>query len=85
TASVSSVSNTNINVYPNPAGDYFNIYTGNSTGTYTIVNLQGKIITQGNVEGETKVSTTNWAEGVYLVKTQVNGTQITTRVVITRQ
>ncbi|MCC7299410.1 MAG: PKD domain-containing protein, partial [Bacteroidia bacterium] len=42
TASVSSVSNTNINVYPNPAGDYFNIYTGNSTGTYTIVNLQGK-------------------------------------------
>jgi PKD repeat protein len=73
-----------IKLYPNPADAYFTIsVTG--TGTYEVVNLQGKSISSGILNNETRVNTAGWSEGVYLVRSTLADGHVTTRMVITRQ
>jgi PKD repeat protein len=86
TASVSGVETLrDIQIFPNPTSDYFNISIGNAAGTYQVMNLQGQVVVSGSIQNETSVTTTGWAEGIYLVKTVSNGAQNTTRVVVVRQ
>lgn len=84
-ASVAELNTTSIKVYPNPASDAFTIASNGMAGTYVVFNLQGKSITEGSFNGSTEVNTRNWSEGMYLVRTVIDGQQTTSRIVITRQ
>lgn len=85
-ASVSETSKvSNIKIYPNPADAYFLINTSGEIGTYEVVNLQGKSIASGVLNAETRVSTAEWSEGVYLVRSTLSDGTTTTRLVVTRQ
>lgn len=59
-----------INVYPNPVNDILTIdNTSNTTLTFVVVDINGKVITTANtVANSTSISTTNWNKGVYFVK-----------------
>lgn len=74
-----------ISVFPNPADARFTINTGMAKGTYEVLNLQGRLMTTGTVNGSAQVSTEGWAEGVYLIKTTLTEGQVTTRLIVTRQ
>lgn len=84
-ASVAEQSTQHVQVYPNPTSDKFNIAIETGLGTYMVYNVQGQIITSGTLAGTTEVDTHNWSEGIYIVKTQVNGSNTTSRIVITKQ
>lgn len=64
-----------IRLFPNPAGDYLYIESSDveSTGSYQIVAINGKIILQNKLLGNmTRVDLTALPAGVYLVKTETN-------------
>jgi len=64
-----------LNVFPNPAQDRFVIETGSTLeGRYSVTDLLGRTILQGNLQGNrTEISSTHFAEGIYLVRIESEG------------
>ncbi len=56
-----------IDVYPNPAEDIINLVS-NGQNNYSILSLSGKIMTQGTFTDQTKLSLSDFAAGIYLLK-----------------
>lgn len=56
-----------LNIYPNPFRDYFNIKTDENT-FFEVFNLQGQLMFSGMSEVATVVSCTDWPSGVYVLK-----------------
>jgi hypothetical protein len=64
------------NVYPNPTSDYFNITGLPQTGTLLISDLSGRTLTQlqlNSIAANTRIETTQWADGMYVVQVQSKG------------
>jgi len=80
-------------VYPNPTSDQFTMeytVTGNQNVTWTMTNMMGQVVRQGENESATQgmnrvsIETTDLAEGVYFMNLTTNEGVFTQRVVITR-
>jgi hypothetical protein len=64
-------SNLNISIYPNPSNDYINIILPeNVTGKfeYSIFDVSGKQIMQGNMNPKYRIDISTFSTGVYIVK-----------------
>jgi PKD repeat protein len=59
-------SNWKLNIYPNPFGDAFTLQSNLDIRSYTIYNLKGEKICEGNIAGLVNVS--NWVEGLYFIR-----------------
>lgn len=62
---------TKLMVFPNPANDQLQlkVLQNNFTDlTFTVKNIQGKIISTGKIENETLLQTAAWAPGIYFVQ-----------------
>ncbi len=79
----------NLKTYPNPAIDIFNIenkYAANGDYQLQVINNTGQVIiretftVQNNLLSH-KVTTTNWASGLYIIQLSHNGKQQVTTVV----
>lgn len=76
-----------INIFPNPASEVVNIQFDNleETTTLVIYNTLGKIVLQREIlEGSSNftLATTNLARGIYLISTQVNGQELTEKLIL---
>ena len=59
----------NIHIFPNPAQDYFIISNDNTSKNNVIVtDILGKTIAEFATEAETKISTQQWENGLYILK-----------------
>jgi hypothetical protein len=68
-----STDNDDLKIYPNPAEDYFFIWLTNindKNSVVTIYNTTAKIVFQENIYGKTKISTSDWTPGMYIVKSE---------------
>jgi len=73
--SVTELGTPTLNVFPNPASNFFKI--SNSTGTLNILNLQGQLIRSQQVEKDEQISIEDLPAGIYvleLISDQVSGT-----------
>ncbi len=61
---------TSLNLYPNPTSDFLYIEGANLNSLYEIVDLKGKILSQGKYDN--KIDVTNLSRGTYLVKVSNN-------------
>lgn len=63
---------TQVNIYPNPAGNYLNVMIDNgniTTWKYAILDIAGKKVLEGNSNGKmNKVDVKNLSAGVYTIK-----------------
>ena len=58
-----------INIYPNPAADYFIISANNNADIQMqLIDLQGKIVINQMIQGETQISVDLIPEGTYFLK-----------------
>ncbi len=66
---LSAFSNTqNIRLYPNPASNYFILKnTSNSKANYSLIDMSGRLVSEGNFEGSISISTEGLANGLYTV------------------
>ena len=78
-----------ISVYPNPTNEFTTLIIDvqeNAEAVYTVYDVTGKIVAQGNVtctagNNNTQIQTNQLADGVYVVDVLINGKHINTRVV----
>jgi len=55
-------------VYPNPANSFVKLDAGNDfRGTFTVVDLQGRIQYSGQVNGQALIDVSAWSKGLYFV------------------
>ena len=74
-----------INVYPNPSGNNIKISlpTGSKEPDVSIYNISGKeVFKEQYKSSEIEINTTNFPEGVYLIKVNSGGEGFNERVVI---
>lgn len=57
-----------ISVYPNPAGQVLTIIAPRIRGTFVILDVLGKTVVSGKVNGTTRVNTENLPGGIYFLK-----------------
>ena len=62
-----SVINSDISIYPNPATEYFYIDTELSDLKYIITDLTGKTISEGKINGNTKIYISSYIKSIYLL------------------
>ena len=61
-------------IYPNPANHYFNIDLTKERGSYSIYDLNGRLMDSKLFDGSATVNVSNWSSGIYLVNIEfVNG------------
>lgn len=80
---IASHDRSNSAIYPNPATDNFHIRpTDNTPYRWSLSDLTGKILQNGEAVGETSVDTRHCAPGIYLLQTNRNGQIRTSKVII---
>ena len=61
-------------IYPNPANHYFTIDLTRERGSYSIYDLNGRLMDSNLFDGSATVNVSNWSSGIYLVNIEfVNG------------
>lgn len=71
TAGIGDSQNNAFRLYPNPAQDILNIAfgNGNTTGSYIIYDVAGKVILNGSLSGnENSINVAGFAQGSYIIK-----------------
>ena len=83
--SITELSASNVNIYPNPASDNITIDVSSSLSTHStleILNIQGQTILQQQVQqGKTNINISGLAKGVYILKLSSNDKTEVTRFV----
>ena len=64
-----------VNIYPNPVKNTLNIEGYNAEYTYTMYNGMGQMVANGKANGNTQISVSGMAEGVYFLRL-TTGTQV---------
>ncbi len=74
-----------INLYPNPAKESFTIINNGNIeiNKITIYDLLGKVVYQANTVGNS-INTSNFKEGLFLVKLNSNNNSITKKIIISK-
>lgn len=78
--------NINVNIYPNPAHNLFNIsatYSDKNIG-YEVFDILGRSVAKGNVDAyqTASINTGNWKTGVYVIKLTVGSNEKTHQLII---
>lgn len=73
--SVSDVSKTALQVFPNPAKDVLNVSNVAANASYEIFNAAGQLVSKGNT-GTGKVAVNKLSKGVYFINVDNNGTTL---------
>ena len=77
--SVVDMEEVDFDIYPNPANEQVLIELDNDTYTIEIVDVTGKVISSTQSNGNTTISTVNYANGLYFVKvSSIDGTATST-------
>jgi hypothetical protein len=69
-----------LRLYPNPATDNA-LLTWSGVATYTIMNSQGQMVTQGQFSSRLNLDLTEWSAGIYLIDVRGDQTSETVRLV----
>ena len=64
----------NVSVYPNPVSSMLTI-SGEAEYTYTMFNGMGQMVANGTANGNTQISVSGMAQGVYFLRL-TSGTQV---------
>ncbi|MEA1876129.1 MAG: T9SS type A sorting domain-containing protein [Bacteroidota bacterium] len=72
-----------VHIYPNPAQDVI-IVKGFAEGKVQILDLDGRIIREQSLSGQTSIQVADLAEGIYLVKISAGEETITKKLFITK-
>lgn len=73
------------NVYPNPTSDFFNLTGLPQTGTLLVSDLSGRTLAQlqlNSIPANARIESMQWANGMYLVQVQSEGTRSTKQLLI---
>lgn len=62
----------NVNIYPNPAEDFIMINSEN-VEYVEVIDIYGRVVTSSEINGETRIDMSNFANGIYYVKLHSNG------------
>ncbi|MFK8010132.1 MAG: T9SS type A sorting domain-containing protein [Saprospiraceae bacterium] len=69
TSSEEILNNQNIEIFPSPANDHFNIKSNLDIYLFTIVDLNGQVLgTYNNIQSQGKVDISGYASGVYFIQ-----------------
>lgn len=85
TASIGETTDTSISVYPNPARDFINISSTNGLKSATLIDVNGRQLSQTNFIGNTteqRISLENLTSGVYFVTIQSEVGQKVEKVIV---
>ena len=76
-----SVSTEAVNVYPNPAHDYFTVsLPPNTDAVMDIMDMSGRSVISGkNIKGQEKISVQTLQPGIYTIRVIANGKQMTSK------
>ena len=75
----------NINVYPNPTSDYANItWDNNEITMLTVVNANGQVVENANVELQNNYQTQNLNTGMYFINLTDRNNNTNTKKLIVR-
>lgn len=78
----SSFDKNNFKIYPNPANTYFTIANSlNESGTYEVVDINGKLLTNGTVENLKPVDICGLATGFYFVNIKTQNAKQTYKII----
>jgi len=64
---IGSISENQINIYPNPASGIVNI-TGVENGNYSVVDINGRLIHSGSLNNSKSINLEDEPAGVYFIK-----------------
>jgi len=82
TSKVGKLSNSDINIYPNPTTDFLTLNSKNKIDKIEISDISSKLIFSKNVNNKTvKIETSNLANGIYFIKTFVNNETFINKIV----
>ena len=71
----------NINIYPNPASDYFTVEVSEET-KLTLINYLGQTIVSANIFGKADIDVRNLDSGIYVIQLQDKTGNISTNKII---
>ena len=75
----------NLDIYPNPANDYFVISAPFDIDAMEIFNTSGKLVRKINVNANTTtINTSDLSSGTYILRFKVEANMVTKRIVITK-
>ena len=78
TASINTLKDDNITIYPNPFSDSVFVFT-NNVGNLEVIDVSGKVVYNSKLSnGVNKISTNHFHKGIYLVKIQNKDNSIQT-------
>jgi uncharacterized delta-60 repeat protein len=74
----------NFNVYPNPAGKFITVTHVPAASSLVISDITGKVVYHAHTQNEQKttINTSNFPDGIYLVRMLKNGTAVTKKLVV---
>jgi hypothetical protein len=80
------ISESSINVYPNPAKDFINITSTENINKVTVVNFAGQKVFEKKITEKTSIilNTASYETGVYIIKIETENGIIAKRITITR-
>lgn len=70
----------NVNIYPNPAQDFIMIDSEN-VEYVEVIDIYGRVITSSEINGETRIEMSDFADGIYYVRLHSNGATAVQKVV----
>ena len=70
----------NVSIYPNPAEDFIMINSENVEFA-EVIDIYGRVITASEINGETRIDMSNFADGIYYVRLNSNGATAVQKVV----
>ncbi len=70
----------NVSIYPNPAEDFIMINSENVEFA-EVIDIYGRVITASEINGETRIDMSNFANGIYYVRLHSNGETAVQKVV----
>ncbi|MCK4361080.1 MAG: T9SS type A sorting domain-containing protein, partial [Bacteroidales bacterium] len=80
------ISESSVNVYPNPASDFVNVVSTENITKITVINYVGQVVYEKKVVEETSImlNTASYETGVYMIKVETEDGITAKRVAITR-
>ena len=70
----------NVSIYPNPAEDFIMINSENVEFA-EVIDIYGRVITASEINGETRIDMSDFANGIYYVRLHSNGETAVQKVV----
>lgn len=70
-------------IYPQPADEYIQVESNGSSGNFNLYNINGQVVSQGQLNGENRISCSDIPSGVYILKIESKNRSSSHKVLIT--